>query len=97
MVVQAPVLSEKKKPAPAAVKKTVTKRVIKEVEEPKVDTEKRVTRNCVVKLLKLQESKGDFKSTDVVTPVKLSKQEKALMLPKKSAIKAKKACATNKS
>eukprot|EP00092_Neocalanus_flemingeri_P103097 GFUD01131892.1.p1 GENE.GFUD01131892.1~~GFUD01131892.1.p1 ORF type:complete len:535 (+),score=200.23 GFUD01131892.1:99-1703(+) len=90
MVVAAPVLSEKKKPAPAAVKKTVTKRVIKEVEEPKVDTEKRVTRNCIVKLLKLQESKGDFKSTDVVTPVKLSKQEKALMLPKKSANKAKK-------
>jgi len=95
MVVEAPVVADKKSrrslpAAPVAVKKTVVKRVIKEVEEPEAeDTQTRVKRNCVVKLLKLQESKGDFKSTDVVTPARLSKQEKALMLPKKSANKAK--------
>jgi len=94
IVVDAPLVAEKKsrRSLPAPVTKTTSvekksyKKVITEVDEPQTDvtTSKRSTRNCVVKVIKLQQSKGDFKSTDVVTPAKLSKQEKALMLPKKS-------------
>jgi len=68
-------------PKPAAVKKSV-----KRLSGVKDATDAPITkksRRCVVKLLKLQEANGDFKSSDVVTPVKLSKNEKALMLPKK--------------
>lgn len=91
VVLEAPVLVEKKSrrsmpaaPAPAA--KKPVKRLIKEVdEEPAVITKK--SRSCVVKLLKLQEANGDFKSSDIVTPAKLSKNEKALMLSKKKVKK----------
>jgi len=100
-VVDAPLVSEKKsrRSLPAqvikpTVEKKSGKKVITEADEGQNDdnqSSRRSTRNCVVKVLKLQEAKGDFKSTDVVTPAKLSKDEKALMLPKKNtASKAKK-------
>jgi len=94
---KAPVLEQKKSrrslPAPAPLK-VATKKPVKRLATGKDSTHDTVTkksRSCVVKLLKLQEAKGDFKTTDIVTPVKLSKNEKALMLPKKSGnTKAKK-------
>jgi len=89
---KAPVLEQKRSrrslPAPAPIK-TASKKPVKRLattgkDSAAHDTVTKKSRSCVVKLLKLQEAKGDFKSTDIVTPVKLSKNEKALMLPKKS-------------
>jgi len=91
MVVEAPALVLKKTrrslPAPPVASKKPVKRLIKEVAEEAI-TKK--PRSCVVKLLKLQEANGDFKPSDIATPVKLSKNEKALLLTKKSGNKAKK-------
>jgi len=87
---KAPVLEQRKTrrslPAPAPSKpKAVNKKPVKRIVAAATDESiLKKPRSCVVKLLKLQESKGDFKTTDIVTPVKLSKNEKALMLPKKS-------------
>jgi len=64
------------------------KKVVREDDKPTagepVELGSKPKRGCVVKVLKLQEVNGDFKSSDIVTPVKLTKSEKALMLPKKS-------------
>ena len=91
MVVEAPALMQKKSrrslPAPPVASKKPIKRLIKEVAEEAI-TKK--SRSRVVKLLKLQEANGDFKPSDMATPVKLSKNEKALLLTKKSGNKAKK-------
>jgi len=42
---------------------------------------------CRVVLMKLQESKGHYKASDVVKPTRLTKHEKALLIPKKSSKK----------
>merc|ERR1712059_7266 len=43
------------------------------------------TRPCKVEVKKLTEAKGDYKKSDIVHTVKLTKDEKSLLLPKKSA------------
>eukprot|EP00092_Neocalanus_flemingeri_P016988 GFUD01018374.1.p1 GENE.GFUD01018374.1~~GFUD01018374.1.p1 ORF type:complete len:518 (-),score=181.81 GFUD01018374.1:190-1743(-) len=57
-----------------------------------VEVERPNFRNCVVNVLKLQEAKGDYKTSDISkassTPAKLTK-EKALLLPKKKSTKSK--------
>jgi len=87
----APVLTQKRTrrslPAAPAPSKAAAKKPVKRLDTGKDSVDNVVTRkprSCVVKLLKLQEANGDFKPSDIVTPVKLSKNEKALMLPKKS-------------
>ena len=45
---------------------------------------------CEVRLLKLQQSKGHYKAEDIVKSSRLSKDEKALLIPKKKVKKEKK-------
>ena len=48
-------------------------------------------RPCHVRLMKLQESKGHYKASDVVKSTPLSKHEKTLLIPKKGRKEAAKA------
>jgi len=41
-------------------------------------------RPCSIRLKKLSEANGDYKKSDVISPAKLTKDAKALLLPKKS-------------
>merc|ERR1712012_1249692 len=43
----------------------------------------RETNPCVVKVLKLQEGKGDYKKEDIAVTQKMTTEEKALLLDKK--------------
>ena len=44
-------------------------------------------KECCVRVCKLQEKKGDYKRSDIATTEKLSKEEKQLLIPKKSGSK----------
>jgi len=64
-----------------------SKRLITEVDDPS-DSISKQSKNCIIKVLKLQESKGDYAAADIVSPVKLTKEEKNLLLSKKKGRKA---------
>ena len=55
------------------------------------DLDAAAVKPCNVRLMKLQESKGHYKASDIVKPTVLSKKEKTLLIPKKSRKEAAKA------
>ena len=55
------------------------------------DLDAAAVKPCNVRLMKLQESKGHYKASDIVKPTVLSKKEKTLLIPKKGRKEAVKA------